>query len=265
MKYENNTIIELKDICKRREIKGYSKLNKSELIRLIKKNLSKPCKTYKTYQTIHKKELKGGTNNELVQGNVSIIHSILTVMLFIGDDVKSAGTITLDKIYTVENIKSMSFDDLQDMLNKHDYYQNPIVEEYFTLNKRIKLKKDNNTGEKNLKQIGNNGNSFLKNKKNTKSYIDNSEFKDNEPVLVVALDNSIIYSSKPFKSNLLVKEFKESYNKEYRNNRNNKLKIENNNNNKSQKVVTVEGTFVKNTNNTKNASKTKGILGWFGL
>lgn len=48
MKYENKTIIELKDICKRREIKGYSKLNKSELIRLIKKNLSKPSKTYKT-------------------------------------------------------------------------------------------------------------------------------------------------------------------------------------------------------------------------
>jgi len=41
MKYETKTILELKNICKKRDISGYSKLNKNELILLIKKNLSK--------------------------------------------------------------------------------------------------------------------------------------------------------------------------------------------------------------------------------
>ena len=38
LKYENNTIEELKKICKQNNISGYSKLNKKELIKLLKKN-----------------------------------------------------------------------------------------------------------------------------------------------------------------------------------------------------------------------------------
>ena len=38
LKYENNTIEELKKMCKQNNISGYSKLNKKELIKLLKKN-----------------------------------------------------------------------------------------------------------------------------------------------------------------------------------------------------------------------------------
>ena len=38
LKYENNTVEELKKICKQNNISGYSKLNKKELIKLLKKN-----------------------------------------------------------------------------------------------------------------------------------------------------------------------------------------------------------------------------------
>ena len=37
LKYENNTVEELKKICKQNNISGYSKLNKKELIKLLKK------------------------------------------------------------------------------------------------------------------------------------------------------------------------------------------------------------------------------------
>jgi hypothetical protein len=39
LKYENNTVEELKKICKHNNISGYSKLNKKELIKLLKKNM----------------------------------------------------------------------------------------------------------------------------------------------------------------------------------------------------------------------------------
>lgn len=39
LKYENNTVEELKKICKNNNISGYSKLNKKELIKLLKKNI----------------------------------------------------------------------------------------------------------------------------------------------------------------------------------------------------------------------------------
>jgi hypothetical protein len=38
-KYENNTIEELKKMCKQNNISGYSKLNKKDLIKLLKKNM----------------------------------------------------------------------------------------------------------------------------------------------------------------------------------------------------------------------------------
>lgn len=38
LKYENNTMEELKKICKQNNISGYSKLNKKDLIKLLKKN-----------------------------------------------------------------------------------------------------------------------------------------------------------------------------------------------------------------------------------
>ena len=38
LKYENNTMEELKKMCKQNNISGYSKLNKKELIKLLKKN-----------------------------------------------------------------------------------------------------------------------------------------------------------------------------------------------------------------------------------
>jgi hypothetical protein len=47
LKYENNTVEELKKLCKQNNISGYSKLNKKELIKLLKKNK-------KTDKKIHK-------------------------------------------------------------------------------------------------------------------------------------------------------------------------------------------------------------------
>ena len=41
MNYEIKTIIELKEICKKKNLKNYSKLNKKELISFIKKNIKK--------------------------------------------------------------------------------------------------------------------------------------------------------------------------------------------------------------------------------
>src|SRR6056300_1444145 len=41
MNYEIKTIIELKEICKKKKLKNYSKLNKKELISFIKKNIKK--------------------------------------------------------------------------------------------------------------------------------------------------------------------------------------------------------------------------------
>ena len=35
LKYENNTMEELKKMCKQNNISGYSKLNKSDLIKII--------------------------------------------------------------------------------------------------------------------------------------------------------------------------------------------------------------------------------------
>ena len=45
LKYENNTVEELKKICKNNNISGYSKLNKKELIKLLKKNTKSDKKT----------------------------------------------------------------------------------------------------------------------------------------------------------------------------------------------------------------------------
>lgn len=41
MNYETKTVVQLKEICKKKNISGYSKLNKKELISFIKKNLKK--------------------------------------------------------------------------------------------------------------------------------------------------------------------------------------------------------------------------------
>jgi hypothetical protein len=38
LKYENNTVEELKKMCKQYNISGYSKLNKKDLIKLLNKN-----------------------------------------------------------------------------------------------------------------------------------------------------------------------------------------------------------------------------------
>ena len=45
LKYENNTMEELKKMCKQNNISGYSKLNKKELIKLLKKNTKSDKKT----------------------------------------------------------------------------------------------------------------------------------------------------------------------------------------------------------------------------
>lgn len=41
MNYQSKTVVQLKEICKNKNISGYSKLNKKELISFIKKNLKK--------------------------------------------------------------------------------------------------------------------------------------------------------------------------------------------------------------------------------
>jgi hypothetical protein len=41
MNYQSKTVVQLKEICKKKNISGYSKLNKKELISFIKKNLKK--------------------------------------------------------------------------------------------------------------------------------------------------------------------------------------------------------------------------------
>ena len=45
LQYKNNTVEELKKICKQNNISGYSKLNKKELIKLLKKNTKSDKKT----------------------------------------------------------------------------------------------------------------------------------------------------------------------------------------------------------------------------
>ena len=37
-KYENKTMEELKEMCRQKNISGYSKLNKEDLLKLVKKN-----------------------------------------------------------------------------------------------------------------------------------------------------------------------------------------------------------------------------------
>ena len=41
MNYQLKTLVELKEICKKRKLKGYSKLNKQELIQFIQNNSKK--------------------------------------------------------------------------------------------------------------------------------------------------------------------------------------------------------------------------------
>lgn len=281
MKYENKTIIELKDICKRRGIKGYSKLNKNELIGLINKHLSKTSKMGKTKSF---KKMKGGDNSEPTL-------SVLTIMLFIGNNVQSSNKVQLNEFYDLNTIKAMKVDELRNKLIEIGYYKYPTTQQYFILKKLVELKEKNNTNlTEKLKEILNAGNKLLRNNNNQiknngsrintpekdelyrtyklykkyKSYIDNNEFKDgNEPELVVALDNSIIYSTKPFISKLLQDQFKEIYTNNYTNNRNEALKLQNNNeqpqnqNENEGKVYTVEGT-VQNTNQPRKT----GWLGW---
>lgn len=53
MTYKNKTVEELKNICRIRNIKGYSKLRKDEIIKLIKKNMKGGQNV--TYQSIFNK------------------------------------------------------------------------------------------------------------------------------------------------------------------------------------------------------------------
>ena len=65
MTYKNKTVEELKNICRIRNIKGYSKLRKDEIIKLIKKNM-KGGQNVTYYQTIFNKlirEAKVNLNN----------------------------------------------------------------------------------------------------------------------------------------------------------------------------------------------------------
>ena len=41
MNYQLKTLVELKEICKKRKLNGYSKLNKQELIQFIQNNSKK--------------------------------------------------------------------------------------------------------------------------------------------------------------------------------------------------------------------------------
>lgn len=62
MTYKNKTVEELKNICRIRNIKGYSKLRKDEIIKLIKKNM-KGGNNITNYQTIFNKLIrKAGIN-----------------------------------------------------------------------------------------------------------------------------------------------------------------------------------------------------------
>jgi len=65
-KFENKTVEELKEICRQKNITGYSKLKKEDLIKLVKKNSKR--KNVKV-----KKSKKGGTNNnKLILTNENI-------------------------------------------------------------------------------------------------------------------------------------------------------------------------------------------------
>ena len=59
MNYQKLTVSELKSICKKNHIKGYSYLNKEDLIKIIKKNLNK------------KKMMKGGDGNEVIAKRIN--------------------------------------------------------------------------------------------------------------------------------------------------------------------------------------------------
>ena len=52
MNYQKKTIIQLKEICKKRKIKGYSKLNKSEIIELLLNNKKGGANLYSNKQPI---------------------------------------------------------------------------------------------------------------------------------------------------------------------------------------------------------------------
>jgi len=241
MKYENKTILELKDICKKRDISGYSKLNKDELIRLIKKHLPKkksisPKSKIIKSKIIKPKKMKGG-EEEGVEGIVSLNKTIIKIMLFIGEDMIEAGNVELDRFYSVDKIIELNKKDLVKILKDNKYYETSVYQTYIILKEFITKKRNkNNSFFNNIE-----GNPVLNNEQNRykymryklykkyKAYIDNSEFEtNNEPLIVIALDKSIIYSSKPFKSKLLTNKIENMYQNNYSNNRKNNLKLPNN-------------------------------------
>jgi hypothetical protein len=141
MKYENKTILELKDICKKRDISGYSKLNKDELIRLIKKHLPKKksispkSKTIKS-KIIKEKKMKGG------EGEGTKLYIILTgkvkiertgqnnVYNNVYNNYTDKYSITLDNEYTIDTIRDLTKAQLTEILRQKDYYNSDIYKTY---------------------------------------------------------------------------------------------------------------------------------------
>ena len=58
MNYQFKTLIQLKEICKKKSLNGYSKLNKQELIQLIQNDSKKKIKKYQKLKINFKKEVK---------------------------------------------------------------------------------------------------------------------------------------------------------------------------------------------------------------
>lgn len=248
MKYENKTISELKDICKKRDISGYSKLNKDDLIRLIKKHLPKKTST-------KSKKLKGGLQSNDNTESQTTPKTTIIIMLFIGQEVVESGRIELDKIYTIDEIKKLTKNELQEILKKSNYYQTSAYQTYIILEEFIQKKKNknnkffNNIGSAQVTNNQKNRNTYMKHKlyKKYQTKLDNGSFNgDNKPFIVIALDESIIYSSKPCSSTLLTNSFKDIYISNFGNKRNEELKLLKN---------TVNGA----NSNTENTRKTANI------
>lgn len=122
--YDNMTITELKNLCKNRNIKRYSKLNKSELIELLTKNITtidhKP--TRKPIRKQIRNQLWLKTFGENFNGNCYCCNTNITTMDFHAGhiiSVNNGGKDELDNLRCVCSLcnQSMSIMNMEEFKN----------------------------------------------------------------------------------------------------------------------------------------------------
>lgn len=126
--YDNMTITELKNLCKDRNIKRYSKLNKSELIELLTKNITtidhKPTRkpTRKPIRKQIRNQLWLKTFGESFNGNCYCCNTNITTMDFHAGhiiSVNNGGKDELDNLRCVCSLcnQSMSIMNMEEFKN----------------------------------------------------------------------------------------------------------------------------------------------------